>query len=539
MSRVTWAVKRGLVLAACGAISACGSGGDGQARGPVVTPPVAAAPSGVAAVGTVTGFGSVYVSGVRYEVVPTTLVSVDGQDDVLGDDSGLKLGMKVTVVAEDMQGARTARLIDYDDDLRGVVESVLVDPENPALGTLVVSGILVTVDADTVYDDDVGENDGEAGTSLADVLPGMVVEVSGFPTDTGFLATRIDRDVDDNGDDESLGDPDVDDDELEIEGFVNDVAADGTSIVVGATSFTVAASTELDEGLLINSDLIGSYVEVEADIVNGEFVATSIEREDDFDNDDDGDDDYEVEFEIEGVLQAIDTSVSPSTIQIDGLTIPVADATPLAGLIGEQVEIDGRFNAEGVLVLERASRDRDSDIEVYDLVASVDETSGSFTTRLGIEIVPTGVSSVEDDAADDDDDENLTPAAFINRLQIGDRVEARGYSEADGAVTWMDIEREEIAAENDDFACELRGPVDDVSGDAASFTFTIQGVTVLTDRMDDDDFEDDDNVNGRAEFFERLSAGEIVEAESFPGDANCMAGQLDAAEVEFEDDDDD
>lgn len=537
MSKVAWAVKRGLVVAACGAVAACGGGGDGQAGGPVVTPPSAAVPSGVAVVGAITGFGSVYVNGIRYEVAPTTRVRVGGNGEVLGDDGALKLGMKVAVVAEEINGTRTARMIDYDDDLRGLVETVSVDAENPTEGTLVISGILVTVDADTVFDDDIGENDGEAGTSLGDVLPGMVVEVSGFPTDMGFLATRIDRDVDDNGDDESLGDPAVDDDELEIEGFVNEVAADGGSIVVGATQFTITTSTELDDGLLINSDLIGSYVEVEADMVNGDLVASSIEREDDFDYDDDGDNDYEVEFEIEGVLQSVDLLASPSTIQIDGLTIPVADPSALVGLIGQRVDIDGRFDADGVLVLGRATLEEDDNLRVYDLVAEVDETAGSFTTRLGIDIVPTGASSVEDDAADDDDDENLTPADFINRLQIGDRIEARGFAMADGSVTWTDIEREEMAAENDDFECELRGPVVEVSGDPSSFSFTVQGVTVLTDRMDDDDFEDDDNVIGRAEFFARLAAGEIVEAESFPDDANCMAGQLDAAEIEFEDDD--
>ena len=80
--------------------------------------------------------------------------------------------------------------------------------------------------------------------------------------------------------------------------------------------------------------------------------------------------------------------------------------------------------------------------------------------------------------------------------------------------------------------------MESVDGDA--FSFVILGVTVTTGRMEEDDFQDDeDDSIGRDEFFNRLAVGTIVEAESFEGDAYCMEGMLDATEVELEPNGDD
>lgn len=530
MSRLTL-LGFAVTLAACGG-SGGGSGGSAVGN----NPPPTSGPTGVGVVGTITGFGSVYVNGIRYEVDGNTVVDIEDEQEVIGDDSGLQLGMKVHVVAEDVNGVRTAERIEYDDDLRGAIESITPDGNDPSIGSFTVAGITVTVDADTVFDDDVGNNDGNPGIDLGDLAIGMVVEVSGYPTDSGFLATRVDREFDENGNDPEVGRPDVDDDELEIKGFVDEIAMDGSSITVGGVVFLIDGNTQFDDGLMLNDDLLGVFVEVEADIVGNDYVAVEIEREDDFDGDDDGIDDYDDEFEIEGVLQAVDTTSTPNTFTINGLTIPVTDASSLEALVGLYVEIEGSFNADDVLVISESKQDDEDNVRFEDLVSTVDIDNGSFTTRLGFTIAPSGSSSVDDEAADDSND-HLTPQEFVNRLQIGDRIEARGYADANGELVWTGIERDERAGENDDFECELRGPVEAIDGDAASFSFVIQGVTVLTDMVQNDDFKDEDIVLGREAFFDRLTVGSIVEAESFEGDAYCMPGMLDAREVEFEEDD--
>lgn len=530
-------LARALAVAATLGLAGCGGGGSGaiETGNPPPTPP--AGPISVGVVGTITGFGSVYVNGIRYAVTPETVVAVEGEADTLGDDSRLRLGMKVRIDAEDDDGERSAERIEYDDDLRGPVEAVEPDAADPATGAFRVIGVTITVDADTVFDDDVGNNDGIPGIDIRDLAPGMIVEVSGFPTDDGFLATRVDRELDDFGDDPEVGQPDVDDDEIEIKGYVDAVAASGSSITVRGVDFLVDGRTLFEDGLLPNENLVGVFVEVEADIVGNDYVAVEVEREDDFDSDFD-DDDRNDEFEIEGVLQAVDSSAEPNTVTINGLTVPVNDASSLEGLVGTRVEIKGSFNAEGVLVLTRAEIEAEDNLRTEDLVASVDPAAVTFTTRLGLVVSPDGGSRVEDDA-DDDDDDRLTPADFIGRLQIGDRIEARGRIASDDSVFWSRVERDEKAADNDDLECELRGPIESIEGDAASFSFVIRGVTVLTDSVDDEDFEgDDDQPLGRAGFFERIAIGTVVEAESFEGDAFCMNSTLDAREVELEDDDD-
>ena len=521
-------IRAGLGTVAALSIAACGGGsGDSSNAGPGPAP---AGPVAVTAVGSITGFGSVYVSGTRYEVTANTVIAIEDEQETFGDDSVLQMGMKVRVAASSSNGARTASRIEYDDDLEGPIESLTPDRDDPTIGIFEVIGIAVEVDGNTVFDDDVGDNDGIAGIDFRDLEVGMVVEVSGYPTDTGFLATRVDRELDAFGGNPEVGNPDVDDDEIEVKGFVEAVAVD--RITVMGIEFIVDAMTIFEDGLLFNDDLLGVFVEVEADILaNGDFLAVEIEREDDF-----WDDDHDGEFEIEGILQAVDTSSSPNTFTINGITVPVTDASSLESLVGMRVEIEGTFDADGVLVLREAELDVEDNVRTEDLVAMVDVTAINFTTRLGLVISPTGGSRVEDDAGENGD--HLTPDAFINRLQIGDRIESRGIENADGSVTWTRVARDARVGDNDDLECELRGPISDLQGDAASFSFTIQGITVLTDSITENNFEgDDDQPLGRDQFFASLADGVVVEAESFEGDAYCMTGTLDAREVELELDD--
>ena len=518
-----------LGLAAAMSLAACGggsSGNDSSNNNPSGNNPPAATPVGVTSIGTITGFGSVFVNGTKYEVVSSTRVLIEDEPETLGDDSALRVGMKVSVSALDDGGVRTAQVIEYDEDLKGPIESITPDGSDPTIGSFSVMSQAVTVDANTTFDDDIGNNDGIAGIDFRDLQVGMIVEVSGYPTEDGFLATRVDRELDDDGNDPSAGDPSVDDDELELKGYVEAVADDLSSITVSGVVFLVDGNTMLDEGLVLSAELVGAFVEVEADIVGGDYVAREIEREDDFDDD-------EGEFEIEGVLQAVDTDASPNTFTINGITVPVNDASSLQAFVGMRVEIEGSFDANGVLVLREAHEEVEDNIRTEDLVATVDSTSGRFTTRLGIVITPTGNSSVEDDTSEDGD--HLTPGQFIQRLQQGDRIEARGFADGAGGVSWTGVEREELFGNNDDFECELRGPVSSIAGDESAFSFVIQGVTVETGRVQNDDFKDDnDFAIGKAEFFRRLQEGSVVEAESFEGDEFCMPGMLDARQVEFE-----
>lgn len=522
----------GPILGVVAALSLAACGGGSSSTGSTGAGPTASGPTDVVVIGSITGFGSVFVNGTRYEVPSDTIISIEDESDSMGDDSRLRLGMIVRMSAVDDNGVRTARSIEFDEDLKGPIENITPDASDSTIGTFSVISQTVTVDGGTVFDDDIGNNDGVAGIDFRDLQVGMIVEVSGFPTETGVLATRVDRQLDAAGGNPSLGQPGVDGDELELKGFVESIAGDNSSLSVNGVVFVLTANTVFEDGLALGADLIGMFVEIKADIVGGNYLAVRVQREDDF-----ADDNRNGEFEIEGVLRSIDTTSTPNSFTVNGITVPVTNASSLAGLLDMRVEVKGSFNTDGVLVLREAEQDVEDNVRTGDLVNSVDIGGVSFTTRLGLVISPTGSSGVEDKAGDGGD--HLTPVEFINRLQRGDRIEARGHGSSTSSVTWTRIERDEIVVDNNDFECELRGVVDSIDGDAFGFSFVIQGVTVLTGRVSDNNFQGASNEPlGRAQFFNRLQPGDVVEAESFEGDAFCTTGTLDAREVEFEPADD-
>lgn len=515
------------------AIAGCGGGGGstGTADAPASAAPPAQTPSEagmpVTSMGVITGFGSIIVNGVRHAVVDDTVVAIEDESEITGDDSALRLGMRVRIEAIESGGTRTAQRIEYDEDLKGPALDVIADSSDPTLGTFRVVNQLVTVDENTVFDDDVGNNDGVSGIDIRDLAPAnltgsgpMIVEVSGFTTETGILATRIDRVNEVSTDFAQQG---VSDDELEVKGFVDSVAADGGSLVVNGATFLLSGAT-LEDGLVAGPDLLGLFIEVKADIDDmGNLIAVRVEREDSFSNNDDG------EFEIEGVLQSVDTVATPNLVVINGVSIEVADASGLVSRVGQRIEIKGSFGSNGVPVIDQTKLEVERTVRTEDRVSEVSVASGVFTTRLGLEIQPTTSSRVEDDL--DENGDHLTPDAFLGRLSENDHVEARGFIDGD-ALVWSRIERED----EDELECQLRGPVD--AGSIADPEFSILGVTVDTTGLENDDFEDASGLSiGRAAFFDQLNVGDVVHAQSDDQGIGCQNGLLStgsSGEVSFE-----
>ena len=165
-----------LALATAALVGACGGGGGGIAG-------VGGGGTGSFSVGTITGFGSIFVNGIRYEDNGARLVDDDGIVKVLGtDDNPLKIGMAVEVTGsvDDRGTMRSAMQIAYGAEIKGPVTSV-----DAAAGTFNVFGITVRTTTTTVYD-----NFGGVG-SLA---TGNVVEVHGQPDTSGrILASYVER----------------------------------------------------------------------------------------------------------------------------------------------------------------------------------------------------------------------------------------------------------------------------------------------------------------------------------------------------------
>jgi hypothetical protein len=496
-NRLFTAISVLTMTAALGACGGGGGGGDDSAAGEVTS------------VGVISGFGSVIVNDVRYESTNSRIVSADSGASILENPTDaqlrqyLGLGQVVAVRGfSSSDGNGVANIISIDNELVGPIDSI----ED---GYIVVNGQIVTIKPDTIIDDSIieaargGEIDndlrfGDLSETLDDLFSvDMVVEINGFPTDTGIDATRI-EDVD-NRDRSGVVPPTG---EVEVKGFVENLIPGFEFKINGLTVFY--GPDDLDDDFGAGGLSTGQFVEVKGvRISSSQMDANDIELEDDFFDDDFG----SGRFEIEGVIKEIrpDTQGTGGVIVIRSQEFRVNDVRLF--MVGQRVEIEGTLRNDGSLLTGSVEDESEDTIRTEDIVVS--RTGDSFTTRLGLIVTATGGTRLEIEGA-------------------GQRIEARGFP-LNGGVTWTRIEIEA----DDDQDCRLRGPVASITGTAEDFSFAIQGVTINVSGVSSNNFEGSNGLSiGRQAFFEALDIGDVVQATANGG--GCVTGTLTAREVEFE-----
>ena len=328
-----------LTLATAALLSACGGGGDGGSDSTTVTPTVT--PSSFI-VGTVTGFGSIFVDGIKYEN-DTAQVFDDG--DSVSKDT-LKLGMVVSVSGTNSNGVRTANQISYGNygtEIKGPVSEV-------AEGSFTVLGIMVRTTATTLY-----FSDDDAPLVAGDVLADSVIEVYGYAdTDGGIVATRIEVEASSVG--AFIADK-GEDAEYRLYGVVAGLG--GTSPSYTFTLGDVAISTDGNTRLDV-TPVNGASVSVRLQAVSpdgpydGPYVANRVKAvtEEDY-----GDVESENEAEVAGFVSgytdpAVEFKVSGYTVKLASNVVyeegySVSDLTN-----GIPVEVKGTISS-GVLVVTR------------------------------------------------------------------------------------------------------------------------------------------------------------------------------------------
>ena len=146
--------------------------------------------SGYVSSGSVTGFGSVFVNGVKFETDNSTF-DVDGNPDGTQDD--LAIGMIVQVSgsinADGITGNATS--IRYDDELQGPVKGPITYDADRVTATFTVLGVTIIIDSGSTSFD----IDGDLPVNTLSILTASEdnnVEVSGFFDSSGNLkATRV------------------------------------------------------------------------------------------------------------------------------------------------------------------------------------------------------------------------------------------------------------------------------------------------------------------------------------------------------------
>jgi len=333
-SKIAWglvALLAGLGLGACGG----GGAGDGGNTATVNN----------TTVGVITGFGSVYVNGCKYETTSASIF-VNGQS---GTEDDLSVGdvVEVTGPANCVNG--NAISIKYTDELEGVVDSNSV---TAGIGTMVVMGQKITVNDLTIFEDKTASL-----ATVNDIASGYVVEISGFGMGTGdIVATRIEVKA------TNLASYAND---IEVKGVVtglNDVAH---TFMIGGLTIDYS-SAFLDGISVIKNDL---YIEAKTRTYSAgsmTMVATKVELEDDGKIGHQGDTDEE--YEIKGMLTvAYDAAtktfgINEQMVLISGNTefedITISDLN--SGNLGTlYMEVEGSFNANKILVAKEVELEDD------------------------------------------------------------------------------------------------------------------------------------------------------------------------------------
>ena len=420
-----------LVLAACGGSSGDGNNGDNSQQSTPIT-----------VAGKVTGFGSIFVNGIRFE---TNSATYELDDATGSSDSDISVGMYVVVTgslnADGVSG--TADSVYYDDEVEGPVAGLATDPDDETVKTFAVLGVNVRIDSKTKFESDDGTPFG-----FDTIMNGDVVEVSGAFVGDLLHATYVE-----------LQD-DLDED-YEVRGTVSDFnGTDMFTLILdnGATlNITLAVGAEIPDGGIVN----GQYVEVEGTIPDpvgfpNDMLALEVELEDDdyFDDDDN-------EVEIRGPLSYNEDDASWS---INGTLIVFTDSTEfdpesLADAIedrsaqGRVVEVEGRY-VDGALRADEVELEED-DLEFEAYASIIDATgakSGTITLSFGgatgtLPVIINEETFFMNDSA-------VTP--FDLRTLPGDtkvEIDARRNSVGDIVATSLEIE-------DDDLGVAIEGPLD-------------------------------------------------------------------------------
>ncbi len=342
-------VGLGLLTALTGvalAVVACGGGGGG---GGSSTAGVGSGGTGAFSVGTVTGFGSVFVNGLRYDDASASV----SDDDGARSRSDLKLGMVVKVQGStSAAGDSSANSISFDSALLGPVSAT-----NSAGKTLTIIGQKVVVAAGTVFDVSLPQG-------FASIQTGQVLEVHGFvnPQSNELQATLI----------EVKAGPGY----YKISGLVSNLQNGIKTFRIGSETINFAAlsGSSIPQGFA-NGMLVKARLDTRQPSANGAWAATRVrinqESLDDQDN-----------VDIEGLVTAL---TSPTQFGVNGVRVDASGANFPDGTadvaLGARVKVKGNIVGATLQAREVKLESKGKQIDLRGNISNVDAVAKTFVLR--------------------------------------------------------------------------------------------------------------------------------------------------------------
>ncbi len=446
-------------------IAACGGGGGGTAA-PAIGGIEGTGIQGIEgtgiAIGPVTGFGSVFVNGIEY-FTTSAAIKIDGSS---GSESQLKIGQIVTVKGSVNTGGRTANAteVNFVRSVQGPVAALDV-----AAGTFTVLGQLVRVNGTTIFD-----NSLSPATIDGLATAGLIVEVSGFRNAANdIVATRIER--------AAAGA------ELEVTGVVAALSTANSTFTVNGQTIDYSAAA-VTNGTLAN----GVLVEAKGTTLTsgGALKARAVEIQSSVStaNNDGG--------KVQGVItrfgSSTDFDIGATKVTTNSSTVFTNNGLTIG--LNIKAEVEGRFNASGVLVAAKVELKPDNAIRLHATIDSIDTATNTLKV-LGGSVTVNSATQFEDKS-----NARVSPLK-LSSLRVGDFVEVRGYENSGGTSLIAVIFERQNADNKIEVIATATNPADP--------NLTILGGTIaLTGNQIRFDGATSSNIT-RAQFFAQV-AGKLV-----------------------------
>jgi hypothetical protein len=335
-----------LLVVAGSILVGCGGGGEGG---------VGTGGTGTYALGTITGFGSIIVNGVRFDDSEASVL--DDDDTTRGRDE-LKLGTTVAIdgsaIRSDAAGrSATASRIRLRSELAGPVSAV-----DAAAGTLELLGQTVRVGALTVFDD-------RLAGAMASVVAGQTIEVYGqYDAATGrYDATRIEpRDA---------SAP------WHLRGPVAAIDDKLRRLRIGVTNFDFASASAVPAALAA-----GDIVRVRVRQVAGPFGGWSITAFGTGVRMPEDRDEAEVKGRVGNIVSLTQFSVNGLEVDATAANFPVGSA---GLMVGARVEVTGTLRGgvlrASVVSIESEDEQLQQGFDLRGAIQSVDAAGKTFVVR--------------------------------------------------------------------------------------------------------------------------------------------------------------